>query len=241
MSPLTVANLYYKCVSGKAEIRVDVERVHGTINPNIYGQMAEQLGRCIYGGIFEPESRFADKAGFRTDLIAAAKELAPPAPQKIAQGVSRTQPVATAAAQPKQSMPAAAEGEAVAERKVGVSNLPAAGVAELEKNAQDERHRGRYTLAASLYRRAAFVRGAGSAEGAWDLAHAIECLAAAGSFDEARQIRAELFRLHPNERTAYSAANRALREADAPGPPADQPALKAKAASEPDATLPVDH
>jgi anti-sigma factor RsiW len=180
-------------------------------------------------------------ASARAAEPAAAKELAPPAPQKIAQGMSRTQSVAAVAAQPKQSTPAAAEDEAVAETKVNVSSPPAAGVAELEKEAQDERHRGRYSLAASLYRRAALVRGAGSAEGAWDLAHAIECLAAAGSFDEARQIRAELFRLHPNERTAYSAANRALREADAPGPPADQPALKAKAVSEPDATLPADH
>jgi hypothetical protein len=172
---------------------------------------------------------------------ATAKELAPPAKQEIAQVVSRTRPVATAAAQPSQSPLAAAADKAVAETKVSAANVPAAGVAELEKNAQDERHRGRYSLAASLYRRAAFVRGAGSAEGAWDLTHAIECLAAAGSFDEARQIRAELFRLHPNERTAHDAANRALREVDAPGPPADQPALKAKAVSEPDATLPVDH
>lgn len=33
------------------------------------------MGRCIYGGIYEPESRFADENGFRTDVIDAIKEL----------------------------------------------------------------------------------------------------------------------------------------------------------------------
>jgi hypothetical protein len=167
----------------------------------------------------------------------------------MAQAVSRAHAVAVAqplAAQPVEApsrKPAAApaEVEAVVEAKVSTSSARAAGVVELEKEAQDARHRGAYSLAASLYRRAAYLRGAGSPEGAWNLAHAVECLAAAGYFDEAREMRAELFRLHPNERTAYSAANRALREVDAPGPPADRTPAKAKAMSEPDAIIPVDH
>jgi anti-sigma factor RsiW len=176
-----------------------------------------------------------------------------PAPAKasapMAEAVSRAKAVAVAqpmAAQPveapsKKPAAAPAEVEAVAEAKVRTSSAPAAGAVELEKEAQDARHRGAYSLAASLYRRAAYLRGAGSAEGAWNLAHAVECLAAAGYFDEARAMRAELFRLHPNERTAYSAANRALREIDSPGPPADRNPAKAKAVSEPDAIIPADH
>jgi len=171
--------------------------------------------------------------------LAAEKEYAPPARREIAEGMSRNLPVAAMTAQPKQSTPAPAEKEAVAEAKASTSSAPAVGVVELEKEAQDARHRGAYGLAASLYRRAAYLRGAGAPEGAWNLAHAVECLTAAGYFDEAREMRAELFRLYPNERTAYSAANRALREVDAPGPPADRTPAKAK--SEPDPIIPVDH
>jgi alpha-N-arabinofuranosidase len=33
------------------------------------------MGRCVYGGIFEPEGKFADGDGFRTDVLALVKEL----------------------------------------------------------------------------------------------------------------------------------------------------------------------
>lgn len=41
------------------------------IDRNIFGGFAEHLGRCIYGGIYEPGSPLADKNGFRTDVIKA--------------------------------------------------------------------------------------------------------------------------------------------------------------------------
>ena len=37
-----------------AYIFVNVNRSVGTINPNIYGQFSEHLGRCIYQGIPTP-------------------------------------------------------------------------------------------------------------------------------------------------------------------------------------------
>jgi alpha-N-arabinofuranosidase len=37
-------------------IKIDPQRVIGTIGRNIFGGFAEQLGRCIYGGIYEPGS-----------------------------------------------------------------------------------------------------------------------------------------------------------------------------------------
>ena len=35
-----------------AYIFVNANRSVGTINPNIYGQFSEHLGRCIYQGIY---------------------------------------------------------------------------------------------------------------------------------------------------------------------------------------------
>ena len=90
-----------------------------------------------------------------------------------------------------------------------------------ESSAQQARHAGNYLLAADLYRRAADARrqekDLGSA--AWNLAHAVECLSAAGRFDDARQVRDELGRTYPSEATALSAARRALREVE-PAQPA---------------------
>jgi alpha-L-arabinofuranosidase len=33
------------------------------------------MGRCIYGGIYDPENPLSDKNGFRKDVLAALKEL----------------------------------------------------------------------------------------------------------------------------------------------------------------------
>jgi alpha-N-arabinofuranosidase len=44
-------------------------------NKMIFGQFIEHFHRQIYGGIFEPGSPLSDKNGFRTDVIAALREL----------------------------------------------------------------------------------------------------------------------------------------------------------------------
>lgn len=59
----------------KARIKVDVERKIGDIDQNIYGNFTEHLGRCIYGGIYEPQSSKANSDGFRKDVIDATKNL----------------------------------------------------------------------------------------------------------------------------------------------------------------------
>ncbi len=56
-------------------IRINVHRSIGSIDPNIFGGFAEHLGRCIYGGIYEPESPFADEDGFRRDVLDALRRL----------------------------------------------------------------------------------------------------------------------------------------------------------------------
>jgi alpha-L-arabinofuranosidase len=46
------------------------------INPNIYGQFAEHLGHCIYGGIWVGEnSPIPNTRGIRNDVVAALREL----------------------------------------------------------------------------------------------------------------------------------------------------------------------
>ena len=47
----------------------------GQVGPRIFGGFAEHLGRCIYGGLYDPDSSHADEDGFRTDVIAALRRL----------------------------------------------------------------------------------------------------------------------------------------------------------------------
>lgn len=58
-----------------ARIKIDTERVVGAIDPKIYGNFAEHLGRCIEGGIFEEGSPLADAHGYRKDVMTAIKDL----------------------------------------------------------------------------------------------------------------------------------------------------------------------
>jgi alpha-N-arabinofuranosidase len=62
----------------KAEVRIDLRRRLGAIDRNIYGGFIEHLGRCVYGGIFEPGSPLADGQGFRHDVLEAMRRLRPP-------------------------------------------------------------------------------------------------------------------------------------------------------------------
>ncbi|HKJ44432.1 MAG TPA: alpha-L-arabinofuranosidase C-terminal domain-containing protein [Balneolales bacterium] len=58
-----------------AEIKIDIDRTVGKVNNNIYGNFAEHLGRCIYGGIYDPGSKLSDKYGYRNDVMQAVKKL----------------------------------------------------------------------------------------------------------------------------------------------------------------------
>jgi len=58
-----------------ARIKLDLDRTIGEVDSLIYGNFVEHLGRNIYGGIFDPGSKLADKDGFRTDVLAAVKDL----------------------------------------------------------------------------------------------------------------------------------------------------------------------
>ncbi|KAL1672583.1 glycoside hydrolase family 51 protein [Schizophyllum commune] len=59
-------------------ILVDPARVVDDVDPRIYSGFTEHMGRCIYGGIYEPENQHGlsdPKTGFRTDVMEVLKEL----------------------------------------------------------------------------------------------------------------------------------------------------------------------
>ena len=58
-----------------ARIKIDVDRVIGEVDPLLFGNFAEHLGRMIYGGVYEEGSPLSDANGFRTDVMAAVKGL----------------------------------------------------------------------------------------------------------------------------------------------------------------------
>jgi alpha-N-arabinofuranosidase len=60
-----------------ARIKLDLDRTIGEVSPLIYGNFVEHLGRMIYGGIYEPGSKLADRDGFRQDVMQAIRELHP--------------------------------------------------------------------------------------------------------------------------------------------------------------------
>ncbi len=59
----------------RARLSVDLDHRLGTIDPNIYGNFIEHLGRCIYGGVYDEDSPLADSDGERKDVLEAARAL----------------------------------------------------------------------------------------------------------------------------------------------------------------------
>ena len=61
----------------KASVLVDRDFAIGDVDPRLFGAFVEHLGRCVYGGIFEPGHPTADSRGFRQDVMELVKELGP--------------------------------------------------------------------------------------------------------------------------------------------------------------------
>jgi alpha-L-arabinofuranosidase len=63
----------------EATITLHVDQAKTRIAPEIYGQFAEHLGHCIYGGIWVGEdSKIPNTRGIRNDVVAALKNLQVP-------------------------------------------------------------------------------------------------------------------------------------------------------------------
>ncbi len=60
-----------------ARIMVDRDFSIGKTDPRLFGAFVEHLGRCVYGGLFEPGHKTADKKGFRQDVLELVRELGP--------------------------------------------------------------------------------------------------------------------------------------------------------------------
>ncbi|MGB7160811.1 MAG: alpha-L-arabinofuranosidase C-terminal domain-containing protein [Tepidisphaeraceae bacterium] len=57
-----------------AHVNLDTRRTIGEISPLLFGGFAEHMGRCIYEGIYDPQSPHADERGYRSDVLAALKQ-----------------------------------------------------------------------------------------------------------------------------------------------------------------------
>ncbi|HWI78223.1 MAG TPA: alpha-N-arabinofuranosidase [Ramlibacter sp.] len=53
------------------------DAIIGETDPRLFGAFVEHVGRCVYGGIFEPGHPAADAKGFRQDVLALVRELNP--------------------------------------------------------------------------------------------------------------------------------------------------------------------
>ena len=58
-----------------ASITINKNYKIGKAEKTIFSSFVEHMGRCVYGGIYEPESKAANAQGFRTDVIEAISEL----------------------------------------------------------------------------------------------------------------------------------------------------------------------
>jgi len=59
----------------KCTIHASKQFVRGTVDPRLFGSFVEQLGRAVYGGVYEPDHGAADEEGFRSDVMDLVREL----------------------------------------------------------------------------------------------------------------------------------------------------------------------
>lgn len=58
-----------------AAIAIDRAFRIGPLNRRLFGSFVEHMGRCVYGGVFEPGHPRADARGLRTDVLELTREL----------------------------------------------------------------------------------------------------------------------------------------------------------------------
>lgn len=59
-------------------ILIDPARIIDEVDPRIYSGFTEHMGRCIYGGIYDPDNKHGlsdPKTGYRLDVIEVMKDL----------------------------------------------------------------------------------------------------------------------------------------------------------------------
>ena len=53
----------------KARVVIDKDFTIAAIDEKVFSSFVEPLGRCVYGGLYEPEHESADEDGFRRDVM----------------------------------------------------------------------------------------------------------------------------------------------------------------------------
>jgi alpha-N-arabinofuranosidase len=61
----------------ESRVQLQPDAAIGETDPRLFGGFVEHLGRCVYGGIFEPGHPRADRYGFRQDVLDLVHELSP--------------------------------------------------------------------------------------------------------------------------------------------------------------------
>ncbi|RHW18918.1 alpha-N-arabinofuranosidase [Sphingomonas gilva] len=61
----------------KSRIIADKDFIVAPLDRRVFGTFVEHMGRCVYGGIYEPGHPTADADGFRGDVLALTRELGP--------------------------------------------------------------------------------------------------------------------------------------------------------------------
>lgn len=61
-----------------ARVYIDTRRTIAPIDPNLFGSFLEHLGRAIYEGIYDPNSKLSDLSGFRKDVMEEVRALGVP-------------------------------------------------------------------------------------------------------------------------------------------------------------------
>ena len=61
----------------EAKVTIDRDFSIAETDPRLFGAFVEHLGRCVYGGLYEPGHPDADERGFRRDVLELVRELAP--------------------------------------------------------------------------------------------------------------------------------------------------------------------
>nr|UZM28254.1 hypothetical protein [uncultured bacterium] len=62
---------------GKVNMSLDRNDAIGDTDRRLFGAFVEHLGRCVYGGMYEPGHPTATSEGFRGDVLELVRELAP--------------------------------------------------------------------------------------------------------------------------------------------------------------------
>ena len=60
--------------TSKAQVFVDTNRTIAPISPLLFGGFAEHMGRCVYEGIYDPESPHSNPQGLRQDVLEALRD-----------------------------------------------------------------------------------------------------------------------------------------------------------------------